>query len=378
MAEEQDLYTVLGVQRGASDEEIKRAYRKLARESHPDVNPGNKQAEEKFKAISAAYEVLSNPAKRKLYDEFGQEGLRGGFDPEQARAYQRWASQRQSAGAAGERGPDLPFDFDFGDLFGARAAHTRGGGRGPRGIAGEDVLVNVELDFVTALRGTQIDVRFPVQATCPVCVGSGDKPGSEPKTCPDCQGSGKQQIARGPLNMVTICSTCGGDGRIHEPCSNCAGAGIISSEQQVQVRIPPGADEGSELRVRGKGSPGLGDAVPGDLIIRVRVRPHPHFTRDGLDLTLKLPITIEEAYLGASVPVPTPAGEVQMKVPAQAQTGQKLRLRGKGVTRGKDVGDLYVELEVRVPDRADEPLAAALRGTSSRLYALPVREGIQL
>lgn len=378
MAEEQDLYAVLGVQRGASEEEIKRSYRKLARAHHPDVNPGNQQAEEKFKAISAAYDVLSNPEKRKLYDEFGQEGLRGGFDPAQAREYQRWASQRQSAGAASERGPDIPFDFDFGDLFGARAARGRGGRPRPRGIAGEDVLVNVELDFVTALRGTQIDVGFPVQGTCPVCAGSGDKPGSQPKTCPECQGSGKKQIARGPLNMVTICPTCGGDGKVHDPCNNCAGAGIIASEQQIQVRIPPGADDGSELRVRGKGSPGLGDAPPGDLIIHVRVSAHPHFTRDGLDLTLKLPVTIEEAYLGASVPVPTPAGEIQMKVPARAQSGQKLRLRGKGVTRGKDVGDLYVELQVRVPDSEDEQLAAALRGTSSRLYSRPVREGIQL
>jgi molecular chaperone DnaJ len=370
MAEEQDLYAVLGVQRGASEEEIKRAYRKLARTHHPDVNPGNKQAEEKFKALSAAYDVLSNPEKRKLYDEFGEEGLRGGFDAEQARAYQRWASQRESAGA---RGPDTPFDFDFGDLFGAR---TRAGGR-PLRVAGEDVLVNVELDFVTALRGTQVEVRFPVQSTCPVCAGSGEQPGSQPRICPDCEGSGKKQLARGPLNMVTICPTCGGDGKVHDPCASCRGAGMIASEEKVDVRMPPGADDGSELRVRGRGSPGLGDGPPGDLIIRVRVRPHPYFTRDGLDLQLKLPVTIEEAYLGATVPIPTPAGEVQMKVPAHAQTGQKLRLRGKGVTRGSKTGDLYVELQVRVPEGGDEQLAAALRGTD-RLYARPVREGIQL
>lgn len=372
MAEEQDPYAVLGVQRDASEEEIKRAYRKLARTHHPDVNPGNQQAEEKFKAIAAAYDVLSNAEKRKLYDEFGHEGLRGGFDPEQARAYQRWASQREAAG--GGRGPDIPFDFDFGDLFGARAArgHVR-----PRGIAGEDVLVNAELDFVTALRGTQLEVRFPLQAACPVCAGSGEQPGSQPKICPDCQGRGRKQIARGPLNMVTTCPTCGGDGKIHDPCTNCGGAGLIRDEQKVDVRIPPGADDGSELRVRGRGSPGLGDGAPGDLIIRVRVRPHAHFTRDGLDLTLKLPVTIEEAYLGASVPVPTPAGEVQMKIPAHSQTGQKLRLKGKGVTRGSNTGDLYVELQVRVPDSEDEQLAAALR-SAGRLYARPVREGIQL
>jgi molecular chaperone DnaJ len=374
MGEEQDLYAVLGVQRGASEDDIKRAYRKLARAHHPDVNPGNAQAEEKFKAISAAYDVLSNADKRKLYDEFGKEGLRGGFDPEQARAYQRWTGQREAAGSGG-REPDVPFDFDFGDLFGARAA--RGGAGRTRGLAGEDVLVSVELDFVTALRGTQVEVRFPIRGACAVCMGSGEKPDSQPKICPDCQGSGKKQIARGPLNMVTTCPTCGGDGKVHDPCTNCGGAGLIASEQKVDVRIPPGADDGSELRVRERGSPGLGGGPPGDLIIRVRVSPHPHFTRDGLDLTLKLPLTIEEAYLGASVSVPTPAGEVQMKVPARAQTGHKLRLRGKGVTRGTNTGDLYVELQVRVPESEDEQLAAALRDTA-RLYTRPVREGIQL
>jgi molecular chaperone DnaJ len=371
MADEKDLYAVLEVPRAASEDEIKRAYRKLARAHHPDVNPGNKQAEEKFKAISAAYEVLSNPEKRKLYDEFGAEGLRGGFDPEQTRAYQRWSSERQ---ATGQRDRDMPFDFDFGDLFGARSRSGRGSSRS---VAGADVGVEVELDFVTALRGTQIDVRFPVRTTCPACAGSGEQPGTQPETCPGCSGTGKKQVARGPLNMVTTCPVCGGDGKVHRACSNCAGQGTLTSEQKVDVRIPPGADDGSELRVRGRGGLGLGDGPPGDLIIRVRVTPHPYFTRDGLDLTLKLPVSIEEAYLGASVAVPTPAGEVQMKIPARAQTGQKLRLRGKGVTRGSSVGDLYVELQVRVPDLEDEQLAAALRNVG-KLYSRPVREGIQL
>jgi molecular chaperone DnaJ len=379
MADATDYYALLGVARGASADEIKRAYRKLARKYHPDVNPGDKSAEEKFKEVSAAYDVLSSEDKRKLYDEFGSEGLRGGFDPEQARAYQRWTADRATSNAGGgvDEG-EIPFDFDFGDLFGARAARgasrTRSAGFA---LAGEDLRATVSLDFVTALHGTQITVRTPAVVTCPTCVGSGEQPGSSPETCPECNGSGKRQIAQGPLNLTTVCPRCGGDGKIHQPCSTCAGAGVVRTEQTVQVRIPPGADDGSELRVRGKGGPGAGGGPPGDLIIRTEVEPHPYFTRDGLDLTLRLPITVREAYSGATIAVPTPSGTVQMKVPPRAQSGSKLRLRGKGVTRGSDTGDLYVELQVRVPDSPDEALESALR-ESDKLYSKPPREEVRL
>jgi molecular chaperone DnaJ len=372
MAEATDFYAVLGLGRGASAEDIKRKYRKLARKYHPDVNPGDKQAEEKFKQLSAAYDVLSNAEKRKLYDEFGTEGLRGGFDPEQARAYQRYTQERASTGAYEQ---EVPFDFDFGDIFGAR-----GGGRPRRAgfrAAGEDIGTTVTLDFATALRGALVSVRLPLRSPCDVCAGSGDAPGSEARTCSDCNGSGKRRIAHGPLNLLSTCPTCGGDGKIHDPCKNCQGAGILELEQQVEVRIPAGADDGSELRVRGKGGPGLGGGPPGDLVIRTRVEPHPHFTRDGLDLTLKLPITFNEAYNGASISVPTPSGAVQMKVPARSQTGARLRLRGKGVTRGSNVGDLYVELSVRAPDQENEALANALRESDS-LYSHALREEIRL
>ena len=372
MADAQDFYAVLGVERTASVDDIKRAYRKLARKHHPDVNPGNKEAEEKFKAISAAYDVLSNEEKRKLYDEFGEEGLRGGFDPEKARAYKSWSEGR--AATSGHE-QDIPFDFDFGDLFGARP-RARGRRQGFR-AAGEDIGATVTLDFVTALRGTLVSVRIPMRGPCQVCAGSGEQPGSAAQTCPDCGGTGKRQIAHGPMNLMATCPTCGGDGKVHTPCSACGGAGIVASEQSVEVRIPPGADDGSELRVRGKGGPGLGGGPPGDLIIRTRVQPHPYFTREGLDLTLKLPITFNEAYNGASISVPTPSGAVQMKVPPRAQSGTKLRLRGKGVTRGSQTGDLYVELSVRAPDVDDEALAAALRDTD-KLYEKPLREEIRL
>ena len=365
-----DFYAVLGVQRGASADEIKRAYRSLARKYHPDVNPGDKQAEERFKDLSTAYDVLSNEEKRKRYDEFGSEGLRGGFDPEQARAYQRWQEQRS---ASGGRGQDIPFDFDFGDIFGAQ---TRGR-RGPFAAAGEDMHASVKLDFVTALRGTTIALNVPLRATCDVCAGSGEQPGTTPRTCGDCSGTGKRRLAHGPMNLLTVCPTCGGDGKVHDPCTACAGAGIVERVEDVEVRIPPGADDGSELRVRGKGGPGLGGGPPGDLVIRTEVEAHPHFTREGLDLTLKLPISFSEAYNGASISVPTPSGAVQMKVPPRAQSGAKLRLRGKGVTRGSHVGDLYVELSIRAPDKDDEALANALR-ESEKLYGQALREEIRL
>lgn len=369
MAEEPDYYAVLGVARDASADDIKRAYRKLARKHHPDVNPGDKDAEEQFKRVSAAYEALSNADKRRLYDELGTEGLRGGFEPDQARAYQRWTEQRADGG---ER-DDIPFDFDLGDLLGARSGRARQ----DFALAGEDLHATIQLDFLTALRGTRIAVRTPAVSACPTCAGSGEKPDSRPVTCSDCSGTGKVKIGRGPMNLTTTCSRCGGEGKIHDACPACSGEGLVRTEQSVEIRIPPGADDGSELRVRGKGGPGIGGGSAGDLLIRTQVEPHPFFTRDALDLTLRLPVTIREAYSGATVSVPTPTGAVQMKVPPRSQSGSKLCLRGKGVTRGERSGDLFVELQVRVPDKLDERLAEVLSETDA-LYEKPVREEIRL
>jgi molecular chaperone DnaJ len=374
MSDAMDYYAVLEVARTASADEIKKQYRKLARKHHPDVNPGNKQAEERFKQISAAYDVLSDDQKRKLYDEFGAEGLRGGFDPEQARAYQRYREQRTTSGA-GEQ--DIPFDFDFGDLFGARERGGRHRQREGFSLAGEDLQTTLKLDFVTALRGTQISVRTPAVTTCATCAGSGEEPGSAAEQCPECQGSGKLQLGKGPMKVTAVCPRCGGDGKVHHACPTCAGAGMLQTEQIVEIRIPAGADDGSELRVRGKGGPGIGGGPPGDLLIRTEVEPHPYFSRTGLDLSLKLPLTYREAYSGATISVPTPTGAVQMKVPPRAQSGSKLRLRGKGVTRGPNTGDLYVELQVQAPDRADEALEQALR-ESDALYTKNPREEIRL
>jgi molecular chaperone DnaJ len=365
-----DLYALLEVPKGASEDEIKKSYRRLARRWHPDINPGDKNAEQRFKEISAAYDVLSDAEKRKLYDEFGHEGLRGGFAPEQARAYQRWAAGRASSG--GPTADGAGFDFDLDDLFGGFDGRASRVARG-----GEDLLLVVDLDFADALRGREIEVRVPAQQTCGRCTGSGDEPGTKRETCPECKGTGRKQAVRGPMRITTACPDCGGTGVRRTPCSACGGSGHVPDEQVVRVRIPPGADDGTRLVVPGKGAPGAGGAAPGDLIIETRVRSHPHFRREGLDLFLTLPVTLDEAYSGAKVPVPTPDGTVQLKIPPLSQNGSRLRLRGKGVVRADQRGDLYAELSVRLPDQEHPELAEALKKATAS-YSRPVREGVLL
>jgi molecular chaperone DnaJ len=366
-----DLYETLGVSRTASEDEIRKAYRRLARKWHPDINPGDKDAEQRFKEISAAHDVLFDKEKRKLYDEFGHEGLRGGFDPEQARAYQRWTAGRQASGAAGSS-TEAGFDFDLDDLFGGFGAER------PRAPArGEDLLLLVELDFAEALRGKELEVEVPAKKQCPRCTGSGDEPGTKRETCPECKGTGRRQAVRGPMRIMTTCPVCNGAGAIRTPCSQCGGEGSLPDQQRVRIRIPPGADNGTRLTVQGRGAPGSGDAPPGDLIIETRVRSHPFFRREGLDLFLNLPVTLEEAYDGAKIPVVTPDGSVSLKIPSLSQNGTRLRLRGKGVRRGDQRGDLYVDLAVRLPDVSDPELAEAAR-KASRLYTRPVREEVRL
>jgi molecular chaperone DnaJ len=370
---------VLGLSKGASDEEIRKAYRKLARTHHPDVNPGKPEAEETFKQVSAAYDVLSNKEKRALYDEFGHEGLRGGFDPEQARAYRQWSDRRASSRASGGGEQDVPFDFDLEDLLGARARRGgRGGGAaGVWPMAGQDLSAEIQIDFKTALSGTEVELRIPTQGPCDQCAGSGAQPGSEARTCPECHGTGSVQAVRGPMRMMTTCPTCGGDGKVHDPCTKCGGHGVLAFTRDARVRIPAGAEDGSELRVRGQGAPGRFGGPPGDLLLTTRVAAHPFFRREGLDLYLTLPVTLLEAYVGASIAVPTPEGSVQMKVPAHSQQGQKLRLKGKGAKRGSQHGDLFVELDVQLPKGESAALEQALREAET-LYDKPVRQGVEL
>lgn len=294
-----NLYDLLGVSKDADPDAIRKAYRKLARQYHPDVNPGDATAEEKFKKVSSAYDVLSDEKKKKAYDEFGDAALHGNFDAEQARAHQQWQQTRGRQRAQGfDQGP---VDFDFADLFG-RAQ------RGPR--RGQDLHASLELELRQAIEGTEIGLDIPGQG-------------------------------------------------------------------QVRVRIPPGADDGSRIRIAGKGSPGAGGGPAGDLIIETSVKPHPRLRRDELDLYLTVPVNLDEAYNGGSIEVPTFDGPVILKVPPRSQSGTKLRLRGKGVARKDRRGDFFVELDVRLPDQADDALAAAAKAATEK-YTKPVREGLTL
>jgi molecular chaperone DnaJ len=326
MANPKDLYAVLGVDKRTTADEIKKAYRKLARKCHPDLNPGDKHAEERFKEVSTAHDVLTDPAKRKLYDEFGHEGLQPGFDPARAREYRRWAesghgfSFRPGAGAGGFEG------FEFGQRRRRRAAaeeersftdflHEMFGGAAEAAAPerGGDVEHEIGVDFMDALRGTEaaVSVRRPAAGR-------------------DCAGGGRVGT-RG--------------------CTRCGGGGTVEQRERLTVKLPAGVADGARVRVRGKGGVGRRGAAPGDLYFRVKVRPHPLIQRQGNDLTIEVPITVGEAIRGASIGVPTPAGRVSLKVPPGSQSGQRLRLRGRGVkdTKGGPAGDLYVRLMVQVP-----------------------------
>ncbi|RMG13074.1 MAG: hypothetical protein D6729_15645 [Deltaproteobacteria bacterium] len=239
------------------------------------------------------------------------------------------------------------------------------------------MVVSVELDFVDALRGTEIRVRVPGGRRCKACEGRGVAAGSEEQACPECGGSGRRQAVEGPMRIVATCPACGGTGTKAEPCPVCEGSGVEPGDREVTVRIPPGADTGDRLRVPGKGLPGRGRGPDGDLYVEVRVRPHRFFERDGLDLRLRLPVTLEEAYLGTKVEIPTPDGPVTLKIPPRSQPRRKLRLKEKGVRRGGKRGHLYVELDVRLPDREDPEVAEAIRVTTKG-YSRPVREEITL
>lgn len=378
----QDLYAALGVSKTATADEIKKAYRKLARKHHPDVNPGNKQAEEKFKEISFANDVLSDPEKRKIYDEFGVEGLQSGFDPDRARQYRDWQARAAndpsggfgagSHGGGGGFGKYSSFEdvfSDLGDLFGGRAQ------RGP--ARGHDVEYSVELDLLDAIRGTTqaIEIRRP--AVCPVCHGSGGE-GAAP--CPDCEGQGQIRVGTGPLPFVRACPRCSGTGRTFaKACTRCGTSGQIDAVDRLNVKIPAGVDEGSKIRLAGKGEPGRSGAPAGDLYIQIHLRPHPLLERKGLDLHLDVPVTVGEAALGGSVTVPTPDGEVSLKIPPGSQSGQRLRLRGRGVkdSKTKAAGDLYARLLVHVPavDGADTRRVVE---ELERLYPESPRKGLKL
>jgi molecular chaperone DnaJ len=373
---EKDLYAILGVKREASAGDIKKAYRKLARRFHPDVNPGNKQAEERFKEISHANDVLSDSEKRKIYDEFGTEGLQAGFDAAKARAYGE-RRERQHAGAGsdfsgrGGFGRYSRFEDIFGDMFGGEVH------RGPE--PGHDAEAALEIGLLDAIHGVSTQISIDRPEVCSHCGGSGNEPGSE-TVCPECKGSGHVQMGKGPVAFERTCPRCGGSGRVSaRPCSVCNGRGETTHRERLNVRIPPGVDTGSRVRVAGKGAPGHNGGPPGDLYIVVRVRSHPLLERRGNDLYFDVPVTVGEAALGGSITVPTPNGERRVKVPPGSQSGKVLRIRGHGVPalKGGEHGDLYIRLMIQVPTDGGEKVQDAIRAMESA-YGKDLRSDLHL
>jgi molecular chaperone DnaJ len=366
---DRDYYQILGVERDASHEDIRKAYRKLARKYHPDINPGNKDAESKFKDLSVAYDILGDEKKRKLYDEFGEAGVAAGFDADKARSYRQ--AQQESARWGG--GQEFNMD-DLGDLFGGLGGMFRQGGA----ARGQDIESSMEVDFLDAVRGFQTAITLERPVVCEVCNGSGTKAGTKPSTCPDCHGSGSIPVAQGPLQFHQTCRRCMGSGQLPgAPCVACRGAGRVQRPETIRVNIPPGAEPGKRIRLRGKGAAGVRGGPAGDLLIDPRIRPHPILTRTGRDLTMELPITIGEAVRGASVAVPTPSGTISVKIPTGAQSGQLLRIKGKGVAAHGQTraGDLYLRLMIRLPK---DTLAHDVVEKIDQAYGEDVRNDLRL
>jgi molecular chaperone DnaJ len=348
---EKDYYGVLGVPKNASASEIKKAYRKLAQQFHPDANPGNDDAEERFKEISAAYDVLGDEEKRKSYDqvrEMGASGF-GGFGPGGAGASGRggWPGGVGGAGTVNVE--------DLGDIFGGLFG---GAGRGRSRTAsrpqrGTDLETDVRVTFDQAMTGTTVPVKITGPAVCETCHGSGAAPGTSPIICPECGGSGEIAVNQGFFSMAQHCRRCRATGRIVEtPCPTCKGAGAVRRTRTFQVKIPAGVKDGARIKLAGRGEPGPAGGKPGDLYVRVKVAPHDVFGRKGDNLTLTLPVSFPEAALGANVQVPTLNGPVTLKVPSGTPSGKTFRIKGKGAPKAKGgQGDLLVTTQVDVPGR---------------------------
>jgi len=334
---EKDLYKVLGVDKKASADEIKKAYRKLARENHPDQNPGNKEAEERFKAVSAAYDVLGDPDKRKEYD-------RGGM----------FAGGNPFAGAGGPGG--APFDAaGFGDIFsqmfGGGAGPTRAGR--PRPERGRDLEAEVNLGFDQSLAGVQVPLTLTTPGDCGTCHGTGARPGTSPKVCPNCQGRGVESEGQGLFSISQPCMLCHGTGTvIEDPCGTCGGSGQVEKTKKLKVNIPAGVKEGSRVRIAGRGEPGRNGGPDGDLYVITHVSPSPVFRRKGDNVEVEVPLTVTEQLLGAEVEVPTLDGKKKLRVPAGTRHGTVQRLRGEGPPRlgsSGARGDIHYRFVVDVP-----------------------------
>ena len=361
MAEKIDYYEVLGIQKGASEDEIKKAYKKLARKYHPDMNPGDKEAEEKFKEVNEANEVLSDPEKKARYDQFGFAGV----DP------------NYGAGAGGGAYGG-GFDFgDLGDIFGSFFGGGFGGGqrRNPNAPQrGESIRASVSVSFTEAAFGCEKSVTLERSEQCPTCKGNGCAPGTTPEICPDCHGTGTVQTRRQtPMGVFASngpCRKCGGTGRlIHQPCPDCRGTGAVRKRKTIKVNIPAGIDHGQTISLRGQGNAGRNGGPAGDLLITVMVQPHELFRRDGVDVFCEAPITFAQAVLGAELEIPTIDGKVKYSIPEGTQTGTIFRLKGKGipVLNGRGRGDQYVTVTIETPRNLNKEQKEALRRFSETL-----------
>ncbi len=360
--EKRDYYEVLGVSKGASEDEIKKAYKKLARKYHPDMNPGDKEAEEKFKEVNEANEVLSDPEKKARYDQFGFAGV----DPS------------YGAGTGGAYGGAGGFDFgDLGDIFGSFFGGGFGGGqrRNPNAPQrGESIRASVTVSFTEAAFGCEKEVSVERSEQCPTCKGNGCAPGTTPEVCPDCHGSGMVQVQqRTPMGVFASsrpCQKCRGTGRIiHQPCRDCGGQGSVRKRKTIKINIPAGIDDGQTISLRGQGHAGKNGGPSGDLLVTVMVKPHEIFRRDGTSVFCEAPITYAQAVLGGTLEIPTIDGKVKYDIPEGTQTGTVFRLRGKGIPaiNGRGRGDQYVTVTIETPQNLNKEQKEALKKFSDLL-----------
>ena len=347
-----DYYEVLGLDREASEAELKKAYRRLAMKYHPDRNSDDPAAEEKFKEASEAYEILTDPQKKEAYDRFGHAGV----DP------------NQGGGFSGQGG----FGDIFGDVFGDIFGGSRSGRSGP--ARGSDLRYELELSLEKAVSGQTMEIDIPVLDACRACDGSGAKKGTSPTTCPDCNGAGQIRVSQGFFSLQQTCPRCRGQGQIiTDPCPACGGAGRVRRDKTLSVKIPAGVDTGDRIRLSGEGEAGPNGGPPGDLYVQIEVVDHPIFVREGKHLYCEVPISIADAALGGEIEVPTLEGRVNLKIPSETQTGKVFRLRGKGVTqvRSAGVGDLLCKVVLETPVSLTEKQKSLLKEFKETLEGNP-------